>query len=113
MKKGSRTCDALAAGRPVAMLHLQGRYRPGETAEQWRGEGVCEKIPLEEMLDILPHYTMTGMIGSKRIEKEKGELVKELSENVSGVSRTEAFFIAFGEVQRCSNPLLFSPRITS
>ena len=86
MKKGSGTCDALAAGRPISILHLQGRYLPGEKAEQWRGEGLCERLPLEDMLDLLPHYTIAGMVSSKRIELEKGDLVTELSENASGVS---------------------------
>jgi hypothetical protein len=86
MKKGSGTCDALANGRPIAILHLQGRYVPGETAEQWRGEGSCKRLPLDDMLDRLPHYTITGMVSSKRIEKEKGALVKDLQVGTSEVS---------------------------
>jgi hypothetical protein len=85
MKKGSGTCDALAGGRPISILHLQGRYMPGETAEQWRGEGFCERLPLDDLLERLPHYTITAMVSSKRIEKEKGELANELHEGVSGV----------------------------
>jgi len=85
MKKGSGTCDSLAAGRPISILHLQGRYLPGETAEQWRGEGFCERMVLtKEMLDILPSYTITSMIASKRLELEKGEQVQELQDGVSG-----------------------------
>ena len=86
MKKGSGTCDALAQGRPLAILHLQGRYVPGETAEQWRGEGHCKRLPLDDMLGRLPHYTITGMVSSKRIEKEKGALVKDLQVGASEVS---------------------------
>ena len=71
MKKGSGTCDALRDGRPMSILHLQGRYVPGETAEQWRGEGFCEVMPLPEILEQLPHYTITAMLSSKRVEKEK------------------------------------------
>jgi len=71
MKKGSGTCDSLASGRPLAILHLQGRYLPGETAEQWRGEGHCERLPLNDLMDLLPHYTVASMVSSKRIEKEK------------------------------------------
>ena len=70
MKKGSGTCDSLASGRPLAILHLQGRYLPGETAEQWRGEGTCERLPLDELMDLLPHYTVAAMVSSKRIETE-------------------------------------------
>jgi hypothetical protein len=91
MKKGSGTCDSLAAGRPLSILHLQGRYMPGETAEQWRGEGYCERMPLTEaMLEKLPSYTITAMIASKRLEKEKGDQIEELSEGVSGVGSTPA-----------------------
>lgn len=46
---------------------------PGETAEQWRGEGTCERVPLENLMDRLPHYTITAMVSSKRIEKEKAK----------------------------------------
>ena len=86
MKKGSGTCDSLAAGRPLAFLHLQGRYMPGEAAEQWRGEGFCERMALtEELLGKLPSYTVTSMVASKRLEKEKGHYVEELHDGVSGV----------------------------
>ena len=74
MKKGSGTCDSLAAGRPIAILHLQGRYLPGESAEQWRGEGSCERLPLDDLMHLLPHYTIASMVSSKRIELEKEEL---------------------------------------
>jgi len=76
MKKGGGTCDSLAAGRPIAILHLQGRYMPGETAEQWRGEGYCERLPLDGLKDLLPHYTIASMVSSKRIEKENSDIEK-------------------------------------
>ena len=79
MKKGSGTCDSLAAGRPIAILHLQGRYMPGETAEQWRGEGQCERLPLDDIMKLLPHYTIASMVSSKRIEKENSEILKTAS----------------------------------
>jgi len=84
MKKGSGTCDSLANGRPMSILHMQGRYMPGETAEQWRGEGVCERMSLENMMNKLPHYTIVAMVSSKRIEKEKGLLAEELHASDSG-----------------------------
>ena len=59
---------------------------PGETAEQWRGEGICQRLPLDdELLGRLTHYTITAMVSSKRLEKEKGAMVDELREGVSGV----------------------------
>lgn len=85
MKKGSGTCDSLASGRPLSILHMQGRYVPGETAEQWRGEGSCEVRPLDDILDILPTYTQVAMISSKRIELEKGKNIDALHEGVSEV----------------------------
>lgn len=93
MKKGSVTCDALASGRPIAMLHLQGRYMPGETAEQWRGEGYCERIQLPELLDRLPHYTINGMVSSKRMEKEK-EIKNQIDDLHEGVSDVSSFHFA-------------------
>jgi hypothetical protein len=89
MKKGSGTCDSLAAKRPVSVLHLQGRHLPGETAEQWRGEGFCERVVLtKEMVQKLPSYTITSIVASKRMEKEKGDVVEELNDGVSGVRRS-------------------------
>merc|ERR1712232_207478 len=57
---------------------------PGETVEQWRGEGVCETRPLGEIVDKLPHYSIVAMLSSKSIEREKGDLVEELRDGVSG-----------------------------
>lgn len=74
MKKGCATSDILALEQPLAVLFSQGKYAPGESAEQWRGEGHCEKIALDEVLHCLPHYTITGMLVSKRIEMESLEL---------------------------------------
>ncbi|CAB9527171.1 expressed unknown protein [Seminavis robusta] len=70
MKKGCKTATAIAEEHPLAILYSQGKYAPGQSAEQWRGEGVCKSLPLQELLDVLPHYTLTGMLVSKRIEKE-------------------------------------------
>ena len=62
---------------------------PGETAEQWRGEGFCERMVLSpELLNNLPSHTITNMVASKRLEKEKGDMVKELNDGVSGVRFT-------------------------
>ena len=85
MKQGCGTSNFLASGKPLSILHLQGRYMPGETVEQWRGEGVCETRPLGEILDHLPNYTVVAMLSSKLIEREKGDLVEELRDGVSGV----------------------------
>ncbi|KAL3937513.1 MAG: hypothetical protein SGBAC_007405 [Bacillariaceae sp.] len=84
MKKGCGTCDFLASGKPLSILHLQGRYMPGETVEQWRGEGICEIRPLSEIRDKLPTYSIVAMLSSKLIEKGKGDMLEELKDKVSG-----------------------------
>jgi len=73
MKRGSKTAESLANEHPLAVMYSQGKYAAGECAEQWRGEGHCEIIPLIDILHCLPHYTMTGILVSKRIEKELAE----------------------------------------
>jgi hypothetical protein len=73
MKKGCKTAGVLEQEQPLAVLYTQGKYVPGQAAEQWRGEGVCQAIPLEEIIGVLPHYTLTGMLVSKRMEEENIE----------------------------------------
>jgi len=51
---------------PVSFLSLHGRYVRGENAEQWRAEGFCEPLPLEEIAEIIPVYSVSNMIASKR-----------------------------------------------
>ncbi|KAG7359113.1 hypothetical protein IV203_015702 [Nitzschia inconspicua] len=128
MKKGSGTCDSLAAGRPLSILHLQGRYMPGETAEQWRGEGYCERMVFtKELLDKLPSYTITSMVASKRLEKEMGNQVQELNDGVSEVRikvenrshllevmqmtrlEYENGDVSFEEIDECIRPFRFHP----
>ena len=85
-KAGSKIAETLAQEQPVSILNVQGKYKPGESATQWRGDGHCEKIPLEDLLLCLPHYTITGMVVSKRIEQEGLERSAEnLGTNVSSV----------------------------
>lgn len=81
MKQGSGTAKSVAGGTPVAMLHQQGKFLPGEHAEQWRGEGACAEIELGDVLDLIPHFTVTSMVASSRIAAEKAS--GEASEGVS------------------------------
>lgn len=69
VKEGSS--KRLAAGNPVSILYSQGKYLAGQQAEQWRAEGHAEKLPLSHILAKIPHYTITGMIASKRIAMEQ------------------------------------------
>jgi hypothetical protein len=85
-KRGSKIAESLALEQPVAVLYAEGKYVPGESAEQWRGEGHCEKLPLMDVLHCLPHYTVTGMLVSKRIEQENLDHITDLHDNVSAVS---------------------------
>ena len=52
----------------------------GEIAEQWRSEGHCEALPLTELIDVIPSYTLHAMLSSKRLETE---LQTHANQNVS------------------------------
>jgi pyridoxine/pyridoxamine 5'-phosphate oxidase len=71
LKRGSMTANSLADGSPVSILHQHGRFLPGECAEQWRGEGTCDAIKLESVMDCIPLHTKTSMIASSRVSAEK------------------------------------------
>jgi len=77
MKHGSYTAESVAKGTPVAFLHQQGKFLPGEHAEQWRGEGACQPIDLGDVLDLIPHFTVTSMVASSRIANEKAKASAE------------------------------------
>ena len=85
MKSGSYTAKSVGAGTPVAMLHQQGKFLPGEHAEQWRGEGACQPIDLGDVLDLIPHFTVTSMVASSRIANEKASAEQQAKEH-EGVS---------------------------
>lgn len=85
MKRGSATSDAIATSDlPIAVLHSQGKYLPGEKSEQWRGEGHCAELPLSRVLDLIPHWTITSLVGSKRLANEYKDHPELLHESVSG-----------------------------
>jgi hypothetical protein len=80
----------------MSILHLQGRYLPGETAEQWRGEGYCERMVMSpELLANLPSYTITSMVASKRLEKEKEDEANDSNNDVSGVGSACSYYNAW------------------
>lgn len=54
----------------MSILVQTGRYIPGESAEQWRGEGHCEALPLTDIIEVVPDYTVSHMVASRRIELE-------------------------------------------
>lgn len=81
VKRGSMISESLASGHPVAFMYQQGRFLPGENAEQWRGEGSCDQLKLGEVLDLIPHFVVTSMVASTRIAAEESEAAS--SEGVS------------------------------
>lgn len=82
MKKKHPANERLLQGKPISFLHTQGKYLPGESAEQWRGEGHCEALPVAEVLDLIPHFTITSMVGSRRIALEY-DTIEKTEGNVS------------------------------
>ena len=62
MKRNHPAVNVLENGKPISFLHVQGKFLPGEKAEQWRGEGTCKPIGLPEVLDLIPHFTITSMV---------------------------------------------------
>jgi hypothetical protein len=85
MKRGSSSAEAIATNDiPLAVLHSQGKYLPGERSEQWRGEGHCSELPLSRVLDLIPHFTITSLVGSKRLEFEQKDNPAILHDGVSG-----------------------------
>lgn len=79
VKKGTSTGRAFNTGCPVSILVQTGRYIPGESAEQWRGEGHCEALPLTDIIEVVPDYTVSHMVASRRIELEEESEKKERS----------------------------------
>lgn len=71
-KAGGASAQRLLASTPVSLLHTQGRFVPGESAEQYRGEGTCVPIPLADLQEVLPVFTLTGMMASRRWAAESG-----------------------------------------
>lgn len=85
LKATSPTAKQLATGQGIAFLHTQGHFLPGESAEQWRGEGTCHTLSLDDkdLVSILPHHTLISMIGSLRLERENA---KAANKNINLVS---------------------------
>lgn len=71
VKRDSVISEAMNQGQGLAFLHTQGLFLPGQSAEQWRGEGQCLALPLSEVISEVPHFVLTSMLGSKRIAEER------------------------------------------
>lgn len=70
VKRGSMVADTMRRGQELSFLHTHGVFLPGQSAEQWRGEGLCLALPLSEVITEVPHFVITSMVGSKRIAQE-------------------------------------------
>uniref|UniRef100_A0A7S1FZV2 Uncharacterized protein n=1 Tax=Corethron hystrix TaxID=216773 RepID=A0A7S1FZV2_9STRA len=68
MKQGTRA--AHISTLPIAVCVTSGSYSPGEQVEQWRAEGRCSAIPLQEIIDVSPSSTIAQMIASTRAANE-------------------------------------------
>lgn len=82
VKQGSAQ-HSFQTGRPVSILAQTGRYKAGETAQQWRGDGHCDILPLEDVLDVVPGFTVTHMVAAKRMEQEDGTVSESESHRAS------------------------------
>lgn len=99
-KRSSPTSQALAKAAnigtgtslPVSFLYTYGRFIPGEFVEQWRAEGHCEILPIQDILHAIPDYTVIQMVGSHRLatetngEKEKVQHRQSLASHSHAVS---------------------------
>jgi len=80
------TVSVLRERPPVSILYTSGNYMPGEKAEQWRGEGRVEEIKLKDIISIVPHYSIVGIVASKRasdqMHKIEGVITQPSSEPI-------------------------------
>jgi hypothetical protein len=64
------TANVLTTNPPVSMLYTSGHFTPGDTEEQWRGEGKVEEIPIKDLVSVVPTYSLVGILASKRAQDE-------------------------------------------
>eukprot|EP00565_Helicotheca_tamesis_P000567 CAMPEP_0185729602 /NCGR_PEP_ID=MMETSP1171-20130828/6524_1 /TAXON_ID=374046 /ORGANISM="Helicotheca tamensis, Strain CCMP826" /LENGTH=225 /DNA_ID=CAMNT_0028398481 /DNA_START=233 /DNA_END=910 /DNA_ORIENTATION=- len=76
---------------PSSILYTVGKYSPGESIEQWRGEGYSEPLDLGELLDCIPHYTIVEMIASRRGRLELKEKDQEEHDERTIIDRRTHF----------------------
>eukprot|EP00563_Minutocellus_polymorphus_P017397 CAMPEP_0197716650 /NCGR_PEP_ID=MMETSP1434-20131217/1463_1 /TAXON_ID=265543 /ORGANISM="Minutocellus polymorphus, Strain CCMP3303" /LENGTH=270 /DNA_ID=CAMNT_0043301041 /DNA_START=52 /DNA_END=864 /DNA_ORIENTATION=+ len=60
-----------ANSNPISFLYTVGKYKPGETVEQWRAEGSCVPMELGTILDRVPHYSIAETVATARLIAEK------------------------------------------
>jgi len=82
LKRGTAAAAALQHQQPVSFLHSQGKFLAGQSAEQWRGEGACVPLELDQVLDQIPPFTVTSMVGSTRMVKERRQETGNDNDNI-------------------------------
>lgn len=72
-------------------MHTHGEYKPGESSLQWRGEGTFTLLrETADLFAIVPPYTFTGMVATRRLALEKQELAASGRKMVSNKSSWHA-----------------------
>lgn len=118
-KAGGATAQKLLSATPVSLLHTQGRFVPGESAEQYRGEGTCVPIPLTDLQAALPLFTLTGMMASRRWAAETGTATESRAATGAKTHWTQILQqtrqdlendrISMEEIEQCVQAVRFRP----
>lgn len=105
--------------RPVSFIYTEGQYKPGHHVIQWRGDGFCEKIDLDQVLEHVPEYSITEIVASCRARRDIQNMSDRMSiEGVKSkvtelVQQTRAEYenseLSFDELNRCIQAWRFVP----
>jgi hypothetical protein len=125
LKSTSPASISAVAGLPVSIMYQEGKFLPGQSAEQWRGDGYCEKIPLVDVVHLVPIFTKTSMIASCRInaitsspdaktDVSQGRMAMISKSRTTEVMQTtrnglENNTIPMEEMERCMTAFRFKP----
>mmetsp|Transcript_28508 Transcript_28508/g.53926 ORF Transcript_28508/g.53926 Transcript_28508/m.53926 type:complete len:294 (+) Transcript_28508:274-1155(+) len=83
-KRGKGAAGLASSGKSSTLLCSFGKYRPGETVEQWLAEGQCEQINLLEedgsgrnLLSVIPSRSIVEIVASMVVKEEEGKGLEE------------------------------------
>ena len=54
----------------MSFLYTFGKYLPGQKVEQWRAQGLCQPIRLQEIISYVQPHSIVEMVASVRANKE-------------------------------------------
>jgi len=84
-KRGKGAAGLASSGKSSTLLCSFGKYRPGETVEQWLAEGQCEQINLLEedgsgrnLLSVIPSRSIVEIVASMVVKEEEGKGLEEV-----------------------------------